>query len=462
MKNLFFLSAISALLMISACKKDDENPADPENPIEIPEGYSMVWSDEFDDQDIDASKWTYETGDGTDYGLPAGWGNNEKQIYTKSSENSSTAQVDGNSVLAITALEDNAGGYTSAKLTTNGLFSMRFGRIDVRAKMPEGKGLWPAIWMLGDNNDEIAWPGCGEIDIVEVLGHQPSVMYSTLHYANGDHQHGEKQKMEALSGGNFSDGFHVFTLEWDNETLTFAVDGNQIQQFTIEEDMKEFQRSFYLILNVAVGGYWPGDPDGTTTFPQQMLVDYVRVFTKDDYEAPEAPPLDIEEETIGQTIDPKIGTYAIKEGFTDLGNLIVVTYGPGEPIISSSSTAIDGERSMVCDFPGGDWGGIYLELESPVDLSNYSYLKFSLNKPASLVNAEIKLESPTTNMAIFLKDYSGVETSNGFMEYTIPLADFTGLDLTEIRIPFAIWNPQVENNDFAAGTVLVDKVYFTN
>jgi hypothetical protein len=297
---------------------------------------------------------------------------------------------------------------------------------------------------------------------VEVLGHQPAVMYSTLHYANGDHQHGEKQQMEELSSGSFNSDYHIFTLDWDPEKLSFAVDGNQIQQFPIEDDMKEFQRSFYLILNVAVGGYWPGDPDATTSFPQQMLVDYVRVFTKDDFEAPDAPPLDVEEETIGQTIDPKIGTYAIKEGFTDLGNLIVVTYGPGEPYITSSSTAIDGDRSMVCDFPGGDWGGSYLELESTVDLSNYSYLKFSLNKPAALVNAEIKLESPSTNFAIFLKDYSGVETSNGFLEYTIPLADFTGLDLTEIRIPFAMWNPQDADNNFVAATVLVDKVYFTN
>jgi hypothetical protein len=227
--------------------------------------------------------------------------------------------------------------------------------------------------------------------------------------------------------------------------------------------MKEFLRSAYLIINLAVGGNWPGDPDGTTVFPQTMYIDYVRLFSKDGLEVPAPPPLDIEEETVGQIIEPNIGDNAIRDDFTELGNLDVISYGGGgEPEVSTSDIAIDGELSLVFDFPGGNWGGAYIELTEAKNLGNYTYLKFSLNKPASLVNAEIKLESPSSNASVFLEDYTGSPVAEGFVEYTIPLADFTGLQLTEITIPFAIWNPVGAYQNFIAATVLIDNVYFSN
>ena len=425
------------------------------------EGWTLQWNDEFNEEQINTNNWNYELGDGTDYGLPIGWGNNEKQIYTANNENLSIINDGGVSALAITALEDNSGNYTSAKLTTQNLFSIHFGRIEVRAKMPKGQGLLPAIWMLGDNKDQIDWPGCGEIDIVEVLGNEPSKFYSTIHFTNGENNYGEKQRSHYLSTGDFSDSYHIFTIDWTPESLTFSLDGQQRSSILIEDDMKEFLRSSYLILNVAVGGNWPGEPDETTKFPQTMYTDYIRVYSKNGFQAPDAPALDIAEETIGQYIEPSIAENAIQEGFTDLGSLKVIVYGPAAPVISSSETAIDGDKSLVFDFSGENWGGAYLQLDTPKDISAFTYLKFSLNKPDTLVNSEIKLEAGATNAVVYLIDYSGTELADGFVEYTIPLTDFTGLDLTGLTVPFSIWNPQDATDAFVEATVLIDKIYFS-
>jgi hypothetical protein len=288
-------------------------------------------------------------------------------------------------------------------------------------------------------------------------------MYSTLHYTDGEKTHGEIQESYQLSSETFNDAYHIFSLDWSPDNLKFSVDGVEFQKVPIEDDMKEFLRSFYLVLNVAVGGNWPGSPDNTTFFPQTMNIDYVRVFEKDGFNAPDAPALDIEEETMGQNIEPSLAQHAIKDGFNDLGNASVVVYGGGgEPVVAASELAIDGDSSLVFSFPGGSWGGGYIELETPKDLSSYKYIKFSLNKPASLTNAEIKLESPSTNAVVFLKDYTGTDGEQGFQEYTIPLADYSGLDLTQISIPFSMWNPQDASQSFVAGTVLIDKVFFSD
>ena len=459
MKRILFSLLAISLLLIYSCEKDEKDPI---STTETPQGYTMVWSDEFNDPNIMMTHWNYETGDGTDYGLPSGWGNNEMQLYTTSSINSGIISEDGNSVLAITAVKDNSGGYTSAKLTTKDLMTMRFGRIDIKAKMPKGQGIWPAIWMLGHNIDEIDWPGCGEIDITEILGHQTSTLNTTLHYTNSEKKHGEIQNVYSLQGDDFSDGFHIFSLDWNPQSLNFSLDGKELYQVMIEEDMKEFQRYFYLVLNVAVGGNLVGDPDESTVFPQSMYIDYVRVYSKNGLQIPSPPALNIEEETVGQVIEPNIGDHAIRDDFSELGSLSIITYGPGEPAISSSDTAIDGHSSLVFDFPGLDWGGAYISLESPKNLSIYNDLKFSLNRPASMLNAEIKLESSSSSSVIFLENYEGIEVDEGFIEYTIPLTDFTDLDLNEITIPFAIWNPQDANEAIIPARILIDNVYFSN
>lgn len=458
-----FLFLLLVGIVISCNNDDDSNELDLNESVDVPteyEGWTLQWNEEFNEEQINTSNWNYELGDGTDYGLSVGWGNNEKQIYTSNSENSSIIEDEGVSVLAITALEDNSGGYTSAKLTTQNLFSTRFGRIEVRAKMPKGQGLLPAIWMLGDNKEQIDWPGCGEIDIVEVLGNQPSRSYSSVHYTNGENNYGENQRSLFISS-DFSDSYHIFTLDWNPESLKFSVDGYQLSAILIEDDMKEFLRSSYLILNVAVGGNWPGEPDATTIFPQTMYTDYIRVYSKNDFQAPDAPALDIEEETIGQFIEQTIAEHSIQDGFTDLGSLEVIVYGPGAPEVSSSETAIDGDASLVFDFPGGNWGGGYLQLDTPKDISAFTHLKFSLNKPDAYVNSEIKLEAGATNAFVYLADYTGTELTDGFVEYTIPLTDFSGLDLTGLTIPFSIWNPQDASDAFVEATVLIDNIYFS-
>jgi len=460
-KSIFFLflSLISALLL--SCNKDGDID-EPKDQIDVPDGYSLVWSEEFNSPAIDMAKWQYETGDGTNYGLPAGWGNNEMQIYTDISDNSGIENDGDISALYIKALSDGNGGFTSAKLTTKDLVSMRFGRVDVKAKMPEGQGIWAAVWMLGDNIDQIDWPGCGEIDIVEILGNEPEKMYSTLHYTDDKNTHGEIQESYELPTASFNDAYHIFSIDWTPENLTFTVDGIEIQQVPIADDMKEFLRSFYLVLNVAVGGNWPGSPDNTTIFPQTMLVDYIRVFEKEGFTAPEAPALDMDEETIGQNIEPSLAQHAIKDGFDILGTATVIVYGGGgEPLVASSDIAIDGDSSLVFNYPGGSWGGGYIELESPVDLSSFNFIKFSVNKPTSITNAEIKLESPSTNAFVFLSDYTGTDVGQGFLEYSIPLSDFIGLDITQVSIPFAMWNPQDADQNFIEGTVLIDRVYFS-
>lgn len=463
-KSYYIALIILPIFAFNSCSDKETETGTPSPSIEVPEGYSLVWSDEFNGSSINSSNWNYEIGDGTDYGLKAGWGNKELQLYTNDSENSGIVNDGDASSLYIKALSDGAGGFSSAKLTTNRLVSVRFGRVEVRAKMPKGQGMWPAIWMLGDNIDQIDWPGCGEMDLAEVIGNEPSKLYSTVHYTDKDNSHTEVQETYELIDGTFNDAYHVFSLDWTPEYLTFTVDGILVSQVPIEADMKEFLRSFYLVLNVAVGGNWPGSPDASTDFPQTMYVDYVRVFEKNGFEPPVAPVLNIEEETIGQDIDSNIVYYAIKNDFLSvLGDASIVVYGGGgEPSVGSSESAIDGDRSMEFDYPGDSWGGGYIELKNTVDLSSYSLVKFSLNKAAEIVNAEIKLESPTTDFFVYLKDYSGVDVGQGFLEYSIPLGDFTGLNLSEISIPFSMWNTQDADDNFVGGTVLIDNIHFSN
>ncbi len=232
----------------------------------------LVWSDEFDYTGLpDPSKWNMETGGG-------GWGNNELQYYTNKESN---AMVD-NGILTITAKEESFGGrdYTSARITTQNKFDVKYGKMEARIKLPYGQGLWPAFWMLGKNFSTVGWPSCGEIDIMEMVGGtgKDNTVHATLHWnQNGDHaQYGESY---TLPSGIFADEYHVFSIEWNSQQIKGFMD--DIQYFVIDitpSQLSEFHNNFFFILNVAVGGNWPGSPDQSTTFPQTMEVDYVRVF----------------------------------------------------------------------------------------------------------------------------------------------------------------------------------------
>ena len=234
-------------------------------------GYSLAWSDEFNGSSLDQTAWSFETGN-------SGWGNNELENYTDRANN--VTLQDGK--LVIHALKENYGGssYTSARIKTQGKKEFTYGRIDIRAVLPKGQGIWPALWMLGGNINSAGWPNCGETDIMELLGQDPTKVYGTLHYGTSSNQ-GQKGNSYVLTNGNFSDQFHVFSLEWKQDQLNLFVDNNlylTVNRTDLGGYPYPFNAPFFFIFNIAVGGNWPGSPDVTTYFPQWMIVDYVRVY----------------------------------------------------------------------------------------------------------------------------------------------------------------------------------------
>ncbi len=244
-----------------------------ETPEEYP-GMTMIWSDEFAGNSLNESIWTYEIGNGN-----WGWGNNELQYYRRDN----TSLVDG--YLVIEALEEfiNGFNYTSSRLITKDKFEFTHGRVDIRAVLPEGQGVWPALWMLGGNISEVSWPRCGEIDIMEIVGHEPNRLHGTVHYANSNGDHILNGESTVLSGGKkFSDEFNVFSVIWVENQIDFYL--NDVKYHTVTKNSLgaqnpyPFNDPFFFIFNVAVGGNWPGSPDATTMFPQHMIVDYIRVF----------------------------------------------------------------------------------------------------------------------------------------------------------------------------------------
>jgi beta-glucanase (GH16 family) len=215
-----------------------------------------------------------------------GWGNNELESYTNRAQN--VHVQDGN--LVISAKKESYKGadgimrqYTSARLKTLGLFEQRYGRFEARIRIPRGQGIWPAFWMLGNNIGTVDWPGCGEIDIMENIGKEPDKMHGTIHgpgYSGSEGLGGTY----TLPSGKFADNFHIFAVEWEPSAIRFYVDGNLYETRT-PADLPTgktwvFDHPFFILLNVAVGGGWPGNPDRTTVFPQRMLVDYVKVYAK--------------------------------------------------------------------------------------------------------------------------------------------------------------------------------------
>ncbi|HKV39620.1 MAG TPA: glycoside hydrolase family 16 protein [Blastocatellia bacterium] len=243
---------------------------------------SLVWSDEFNgpaNSAPDPAKWTFDIGGN-------GWGNNELESYTNRLNN---AFIDGQGNLVIKTMKESFTGtdgiardYTSARMLTKGLFSQRFGRFEARIKIPFGQGIWPAFWMLGANIDTVSWPACGEVDIMENIGSEPSINHGSLHgpgYSGGASLTGS---FTLPTGQRLSDDYHIFALDWSPNLVQFSVDGNVYETRTPADVPPGgtwiYDHPFFILMNVAVGGNFPGSPDSTTVFPQTMLVDYVRVY----------------------------------------------------------------------------------------------------------------------------------------------------------------------------------------
>jgi beta-glucanase (GH16 family) len=234
--------------------------------------YELVWSEEFDSTGLPVSEnWNLETGGG-------GWGNNELQYYR--ADTSSVKMEDG--ILVITARKENYGGnsYTSARITTKDKVEFRYGRVEASLRLPYGQGIWPAFWLLGDNISEAGWPACGETDIMEMIGgtDRDNVIHGTAHWDNNG-SHAQYGRPYSLSSGIYADTFHVFSVEWTPKTMKWYMDGNLYNTIDITPSgLSEFHHPFFIILNLAVGGNWPGNPDASTVFPQRLEADYIRVY----------------------------------------------------------------------------------------------------------------------------------------------------------------------------------------
>lgn len=277
---------VGALILVLICLQGSPRNApastSPSGSKEISNEWVLSWSDEFDGLDgspPDPAKWTVMGGGG-------GWGNNELQYYTADSRN--VRQEDGK--LVIEARKENFPGpdgvrrrYTSARLSTLGHFSQKYGRFEARIKVPSGQGVWPAFWLLGEDFPSAGWPACGEIDIMENVGEQPATILGNLH---GPGYFGENPLTTSytLPRGRFSDALHLFAIEWEPGVIRFYVDGVLFATKTPADvpDGKVwvYDHPFFIVLNLAVGGNLPGSPDNSTVFPQRMLVDYVRVYTR--------------------------------------------------------------------------------------------------------------------------------------------------------------------------------------
>jgi beta-glucanase (GH16 family) len=259
---------------------DDSAVGDSSGQAGLP-GWTLTWADEFNGSDgspVDPSKWSHDVGGN-------GWGNAEREYYTDGAQNA--VQQGGN--LVITATTAGASQYkcsygtcqyTSARLLTKMKFAQQYGRIESRIQIPFGQGLWPAFWMLGSNISTVPWPACGEIDIMENIGKEPTMVHGSLHMTGANFS----GTFTLPNGGKFSDAFHTYAVEWDASAIRFYVD-DQLYETRTPANVPNggkwaFDQPFFILLNVAVGGQWPGNPDTTTTFPQTMKVDWVRVYQR--------------------------------------------------------------------------------------------------------------------------------------------------------------------------------------
>ena len=280
------------------------------------EDWELVWSDEFNGNDINMENWSYDVPTNGRY-------NGEIQSYT---ENNAFVK-DGSLILEareedITETDGQTYNYSSAKLISKGKQKWTYGKVEVKAKMPSGQGIWPAIWMMPEDEPFYGtWPVSGEIDIMELLGHEPDTVHGTIHFGK---PHQQRQGHYYLPDGqSFADDYHIYSIEWEPGEIRWYIDGNLYHTandwFTKSDSNADdytypapFDQDFFLIMNISVGGGWPGNPDETTVFPQQMAVDYVKVFQKDEYPVREKP---ISEEEDQGRAPLEDGNYVYNGGF---------------------------------------------------------------------------------------------------------------------------------------------------
>lgn len=445
------------------------------NTEDEPVVYSLVWSDEFDGTTLSSDNWVMETGYGN-----FGWGNDEWQLYTTSPNNVSVQG--GNLVLAAQcALAPSCGKrngtITSARINTLSKFAFKYGRVEARLKPPVGKGAWPAFWMLGKNFPQVGWPQTGEIDIMEMNNNysDANTTHFTMHFCDenlsdpcmfeGGWRYITDSKTFAYSLG---DDFHVFSADWDANGVTGKIDNIPYFYLAIDPGrMDEFLKEFFLILNVAIGGTLGGAPDATTPWPQEMLVDYVRVYqavggdgTYTIGSGPVSPVRGIYSETY--TLDMLDYTGIINGA--DFGGNVTNTNES-----SASVTAYEGSVSLAAAYTntGKNYGGFIFDFNGGRDISAYQTLKFAINTTGmpNLADMAIQIENPGGSQPapkVFLDDYTPVSSSGDWDVYEIPLLDFTGqavaLNLGNM-LYVGFWNPVSTGGQLQFGTLYFDDIH---
>lgn len=359
-----------------------ENPAGPA-PATCPEIDGLIFSDEFN-----GTSGTSPNGSYWDYDIGTDWGNAQIEYDTDRPINVS---LDGNGNLAIIAREESYMGqpYTSARIVTRDLFEVTYGRVEARIKLPEGQGIWPAFWLLGSDISTVGWPQCGEIDVMEYLGHETNKVYGTVHgpgYSGG----GGIGESLTLPSGGFNTDFHIFAIEWQEDSIKWFVDDSMYFSITPDDlggNEWVFDHSFYIILNLAVGGTWPGYPDGTTVFPQTMLVDYVRVYQDSTYISTSVP----NESASTPTADQSDVISIFSDFYTD----------------------------VTVDTWSADW--------DVADVSDYSIGTDNLKRYDNLVYAGIEFASPTidvSSMTHFHLDLWTADAVDASTTFKVKLVDF--------------------------------------
>lgn len=335
--------------------------------------YELVWNEEFNYTGLpDSTKWTHEVG-------ASGWGNNEWQYYTEKRLENSRVE-NGNLIIEARKESYEGSNYTSARLITyqNGHY-WKYGKIEARMKLPYGQGIWPAFWMLGKNFFEgTGWPACGEIDIMEMVGGgegRDDVVHGTVHWADNGGNYASYGDKYQLSSGILADNFHVFSIEWNSSSIKWFIDGIQYHVIDITPGaLSEFHQEFFLILNIAVGGNWPGYPDATTVFPQQMQVDYIRV-----YQLNETPGMNGPEEVLKAQSNIQFST-------VESGDFTYNWIVPGDANIVSGQ----GTSSVVVDW-GCSADSIKCELQTNCNTYTIGY-KVEIKEP-EIVGQQYVLEN---------------------------------------------------------------------
>ncbi|MCH8558648.1 MAG: family 16 glycosylhydrolase [Balneolia bacterium] len=379
MKTTGYITLAIAMVIAFSLNVQAQNNSEPE--------WQLIWSDEFEGNALDLNKWSYQYGTGASEGL-SGWGNNEQQYYTDRPEN--IFVQDGR--LHIVALEENFGGmdYTSARIRSINQGDWRYGRFEASIRLPKGQGIWPAFWMMPTESVFGGWPASGEIDIMELIGSEPNVVHGTIHYGP---PHTYSGGSYTLPSGDFSEDFHTFAVEWENGEMRWYI--NDIHYHTETDWFSQgqgfpapFDQRFHFLLNVAVGGHWPGYPDETTQFPQVMEVEYVRVYQNVNAEEKVELPLMFENLY-----------FDYEANFNDFeGGQVTVVENPAPDIVNSS----DRVGKMVKD--GGEFfAGTSFETER----------EFSFDGQNNEV--EMKVWSPRTDVPVLIK----FEQRDGDAEYEV-------------------------------------------